>query len=642
MRFVSIKEAAELLRQSQRHVRRLCKMGKLPGAIFTEADSWRIPVSADVRLNEANHYVNAGELSRVPQNKIDQALGRLGLIREFEKFAAGHLQSGGSRTEAIAIFTSAKAASKRSLERWMARYRVEGLLGLVDTRGGGQMFKDMISPEAFEQFKAMYLTQQRLSVKTCWLNICFINKDQDKNWDIPSLRTMQRHIKEQIPLAVRVLHREGLGAYEAKCAPYVLTDPDSVKAGQIWVGDHHQLNCWIRYRGKWLRPWITVWEDMRSRAIVGRYVSFSPNQTTILLASKRAIEKYGPPDSVKIDNGRDYDSELWTGTTKTKRRLIKKGYIDEQMVAGLYAMLDIAVSFAIPYHPQSKPVERWFDTLDRQLIKTIATYCGKDTDRKPDYLNDLLNSQKAIDKAYDLESFTQLVDQYIDVYNNAAHTGNGMNGKSPLEVMSFRLSRRVMADGVLGLLMRVWSGELKVGKNGVNFKNFWYGQFDMELMAYQGKKVRVAYDPDDLRCVHVYNAATMKLITIAEQAQLIQYGAAVSEEALRAAMKQKAKAVKVVKSYKDTRLTAETDLASLTIKAMAEGKKETPPDREDIALRPVVTPLNGQVFAHNRLELKKLVKKAAGAESTTEVLGINLAALSSRTTKGQRLKLFDD
>jgi len=122
----------------------------------------------------------------------------------------------------------------------------------------------------------------------------------------------------------------------------------------------------------------------------------------------------------------------------------------------------------------------------------------------------MLKSDKAIKEAYGLESFAAMLDKYIDVYNNSAHSGRGVDGQTPLQVLSQRASRRVMAAGVLELMMRVWSGELIVGKNGVRFKRMWYGQYDIELLAHQGKKVRVAYDSDDLSKVWVYDATTMR------------------------------------------------------------------------------------------------------------------------------------
>ena len=110
---------------------------------------------------------------------------------------------------------------------------------------------------------------------------------------------------------------------------------------------------------------------MRSRTVVGYCITAAPNSTTILQAFRSGCQTYGPPDAVKIDNGKDYDSELFTGTTKKRRRLETK--LDETNITGLYAMMAIAVSFAIPYHPQSKAIERWFDTLEGQFVRTRPT-----------------------------------------------------------------------------------------------------------------------------------------------------------------------------------------------------------------------------------------------------------------------------
>jgi hypothetical protein len=386
---------------------------------------------------------------------------------------------------------------------------------------------------------------------------------------------------------------------------------------------------------------------MRSRKIVGWHICAAPNQTTILLAMKRGIEKYGPPDSVKIDNGRDYDSEMWTGTTKVRRRTLAKGYIDETRIAGIYAMMDIGVSFSIPYHPQSKPIERWFDTLDMQFTKTMPTYCGKDSERKPDNLNDYLKSDKAILEAYTLESFGELVNQYIEVYNNNAHSGNGMDGQTPNQIFSQRTSQRVLVDGVLELLMRTWSGELIVGKNGVRFKGMWYGQYNMELAIWQGKKVVAAYDPDDMRRVYVYDSTNTKLITIAEQNQLIAYGSAVSEESFRQARGEQARAVRITRQFRDTRLTANMDLPTLTMKAMAEGQKQNVEHRTlnaevEANMRPVQTPLNNQVREHQRQVTIKALKRAAGAESMTAALDMDFSLLSTKKPESRKLGLFND
>jgi len=645
--YIDANAAAKFKGVSERHIRRLCREGRLAGAVNNNGQ-WSIPASADAKFSGVKmpaDLLSAEGLIDIPVKKRDEALKRLGLIQEFEKFSAKFVRAGGNRTDAREIFANQNDVGSRTLKRWQQRYRAEGLIGLVDSRGGGKFISDIISPEAFEFFKSMYLTEQQLSLKLCWQNTAFINKDEGRGWKVPPLKAMYQYVQQYIPQAVMVLHREGLGAYEARCAPYIQRDPESVRPGQVWVGDHHQCNCWVRHRGKWVRPWLTGWNDMRSRAVVGFDVNASPNQTTIMLAMKRGIEKYGPPDMVKIDNGRDYDSEMFTGTTKVRRReyrkALKTGYIDEPTVAGIYAMMDVGVSFSIPYHPQSKPIERWFDTLDRQLCKTMDTYCGKDSKRKPERLNDYLAKESTIRDAMYLEDFAGLVNEYITkVYNHTAHRGAGMDGRSPAEVMAERPSRRVLASGVIDMLMRVWSGELKVGKNGVNFKKLYYGQFNMDLMNYQGKKVRVAYDPDDLRMIYVYEANTLKLITMADQNELIRYADAISEEALRWAMKQKGSIAKQLKAHRDIRLTANMDLPSLTMKAMAAAAKPAP-DTSKVrqALRPVTTVFDNQVAEHNRRRRQKIIKKAVGAENDN-IIDIDLSMLAGQDKK-PNISLFD-
>jgi len=188
----------------------------------------------------------------------------------------------------------------------------------------------------------------------------------------------------------------------------------------------------------------------------------------------------------------------------------------------------------------------------------------------------------------------------------------------------------VLVEGVLDLLMRVWSGELVVGKNGVRFKGIYYGQYNTELIMHPGKTGRVAYDPTDLRSLYIYDAATLRLITIAEQNQLIRYGDPVSEENLREAMHRKSRAVKAAREFRDSRLVANMDLTDLTIRAKQEAREEPQEQPAAPTLRPVHTPLDDQVAEHQRLKIVKAVKKAAGAESVETVLDIDLSLLKRK------------
>lgn len=638
--YLDITTAAEAMGKSVRHVQRMCREGDLPGAVKA-GRQWRIPPSSDAKLSAGPaNLPDSDELRCVREGKRRAALKRLGVIQEFRRFEKAMAGEGeGTRADAVARFCCGRDVTERSLWRWLTAYRRQGLLGLVDGRGGGRFVSEVISDEAFEHFKSLFLDQRQPSVRQCLRQVRFINDDRNMGWRLPKPDAMYRYVKDRIPLPVLILHREGLAAYEAKCAPYVQRDPESVEPGQVWVGDHSQFNCWIGYRGKWIRPWITAWEDMRSRMIVGSYLSASPNQTTIMLAMKRGIEKFGPPDSAKIDNGRDYDSEMWTGTTKQKRRALKKGYIDEPMVAGIYAMLGIGVSFAIPYNAKAKPIERFFDTLDKQFTKTVDTYCGKDTARRPDDLKDLLKEPPSSD-TYDLASFGRVVGRYIEAYNNAAHTGAGMDGRSPAEVFEGRASRRVMVEGVADLLLRVWSKEIKVGKNGVRINNIYYGQYNTELLMQQGRTVRAAYDPDDMSRVDVYDAKTLRLITSAEQNKFVRYGAP-GEADLREAMRAQTRAKRAVREYVDAQLTANTDLTDLTLRAMEDAAEKPKPSKRQQIIRPVRTAMDDQVREHERQRVVKAVRRASGAERMDKVLDMDFSLLK-RSNKYEAVRLFDD
>jgi len=385
---------------------------------------------------------------------------------------------------------------------------------------------------------------------------------------------------------------------------------------------------------------------MRSRTIVGWHFSIQPNQTTVLRATKRGVEEYGPPRWVKIDNGKDYDSQMWTGETKAsrkKRKKLRAGYLDERMCAGLYGMMDIAVSFAIPYNARAKRIERFFDTMDRQFCKTLPTYCGKDTGRKPEDLNAYLQTTEAIENAYDIESLAEVAGRYIEAYNNAVHTGAGMDGRTPAQVMASRTSRSMLQEGILDLLMRVWSGERIVGRNGVKFRGMWFGQYDPKLLLLQGKKVRVSYDPDDVRCLYVYDAATFQLITVAEQARLVQYGAAVADDDLREAMRQQRHARRVAKQFRASRRVANMDLTDLAIEAVRDGEgtpsKHIPARQVVGSIHSVRTPLDGQAKAHKREHVQRVLKKAVGAELRTEDLDMDFSLLRPLPNKHEGVKL---
>jgi hypothetical protein len=486
IKYYNIAEAGPLLGLSESQVRRMCEAGKLPGAEKI-AGIWQIPITASPKLVPRRLPMSAQTLAafkEVSKKKTDEALRRLALVREFIDFRKIHEQKyGNNRESSYRTFCAKHGIVKRTLQRYLAAY-YRGAEYLVDYRGINTQCK--FSDEAWELFKYWYLRPIRLTVRMCWDLVLAENTKGGFGWLIPSLRACQQKVLRDLPKAQQILAREGMAAYTSKCSPYIETDYDSVEPGDVWVGDHHQCDCWVRHRESWIRPWITSWQDMRSRMQVGWHFSPGPNQSTILIAMKRGLEEVGPPSWVHIDNGRDYDSEMWTGTTKQKRRKrkkIKSGFVEEPLVAGIYASMGIGVTFAIPYNAKSKPIERFFRTFEDQFVRTIPTYCGRNPETRPEDLTKYLQTEQAITESMTLEEFAQKATRFItEVYNQTGHAGQGMEGRSPMEVMNTRCSRRVLIEGSLEYLLRMWSGERVVGKNGVEFNGKRYGQYNMALL----------------------------------------------------------------------------------------------------------------------------------------------------------------
>jgi len=515
-------------------------------------------------------------------------------------------------------------------------------------RGGNRFGDETISAGAAQVFRDMYLTQQQLSVRLCLRNTGYINEKEQKGWTLPSLRVMQYYVKRYIPEPVRILHREGRAAYNARCAPYNQIEPDSIEPGQVWVGDHYQFNCWVRHRNRWIRPWLTAWQDMRSRMLVGWYICPLPNQTTILVATRRAIKKHGPPDMVKIDNGKDYDSVMWSGMTKKtrkSRKVLRAGYLDEPEVMGLYGWLGIRASFAIPYNPRAKRIERLFATINSQFNSTLNTYCGEDVIRRPENLGKLLKSPDVIASAMSLDEFSELFGRYVQVYNNSVHTGDGMDGRTPAQVMETRRSRRAIDEDMIEEMLRVWSGELKIGKNGVRFKGLYYGQYNQRLQQHFGKVVIVASNPDDIRYVTVYDAHTKKRICIAKENTLIRYAQKVSEEDLREGQRQQRETVKFYKGYRSSSRKVHMGLSDLSMES-AQARAKPEPKPKPKLLRPVKTFLDDQKegLKRERAQLEQEKLKEVN-EPKSEKLNIDygkMQAMKNPPNKYDGKRLFDD
>ena len=125
---------------------------------------------------------------------------------------------------------------------------------------------------------------------------------------------------------------------------------------------------------------------MRSRLIAGWCIyAHDPNSNSILSALRGGVTVFGVPELLYIDNGKDYSSYTFHGSTKWQRRH-GKVQIDTGRIAGILNHLQIKSRFCWAYHGQSKPIERFFNTLEARFSRVFATYCGRHPLAKPECL----------------------------------------------------------------------------------------------------------------------------------------------------------------------------------------------------------------------------------------------------------------
>jgi len=363
----------------------------------------------------------ASLLARYPQHQVELVYRKNRWLHAWLK--AKRLPGDTDRTVAERIVRQAKetertafAISFRTLQAWRTAYyhtgpdrQILGVEGLVDRRGVAQRGTDdeeqhgRRDPAAVEYFYSLYHTQSRQSLTLCHEVTRRVAEREGWTWPASASATV-KWLRKHDNLALTCLMRDGCDTYCRKWMPHLDVDYSLIDPGQLYQTDHHQCDFWVEHDDKQLRPWLTAVEDARSRCIVGWHLGPSPHQDAILAAYLVAFKDWSIPERLRIDNGKDFASELLTGVTKAQRDTLRRVHgpdwrkvlerdaslIDcgaDPRFKGITAELGIELIYAIPYAPWSKgQTERWFGTFEGRCGKTFATYCGNSSMTRPECL----------------------------------------------------------------------------------------------------------------------------------------------------------------------------------------------------------------------------------------------------------------
>lgn len=289
--------------------------------------------------------------------------------------------------------------------------------------------------------------------------------------------------------------RHGLAAYERKYGHYLDRDDSDCPAAYAWVFDHAQLDIMVKApeNQRLVRFWISAVLDMRSWKVLYYVLKTStPNSQDIIDVYLGAVARYGVPNTVYLDNGKDYRSKDFSGRTRKVR--IEH---DETWMRSVLGQTGVArVIFATPFNAKAKRIERWFLKLHEGFERILCKgYTGTNTVARTDELKRMIKRGDVLG----YEDFIVMLDLFIDYLNSKkTDTRSKLQGLTPNEAFSrFYEKRPVLDRGVLVSLMGRTGNARQIGRNGyedvevskrLGYKALYWGTW---MSAWKGKKEKI-------------------------------------------------------------------------------------------------------------------------------------------------------
>lgn len=457
---LTAEEAAGLLAISGQAVRAACAESSYPGATKDASGAWRIPLSSLPTLAQALYWAQHAEIApdgwtaeerrELPDDEAEILWRRFEdasvKLKEKSKRAAEacHLwrqlkAEGAPVAQALAEIKEHCGLSKSALYEKLSIIKGHAPMHwpalLLGQWTGGNARRSEWPAGAWDFFLRHALTPGR-KIRTAWRSTQ--REARAQGWgEIPSYDAAKADFR-RLPNDVVTLAKEGETALKAM-SPKLMREYDLL-LHDTWSLDGRRIDLMVRDtkgkygpKGRVFRLWISAFMEVRSRMLLGYAFGASLNADLTRAAFIEAIKFTGRlvPRGIVPDNGMEIAAKEITGGTPWRRR----GKVMEDEIVGLFPMLEIAVAWATVAHGQAKPVERLFGTL-AQAVETRpefrGAYCGNTPAARPEEWEPA--------KAAPIELVEKLYAEEIAAYHRAPHRGEGMGGKSPLQVYTEQIN----------------------------------------------------------------------------------------------------------------------------------------------------------------------------------------------------------
>lgn len=378
--------------------------------------------------------------------------------------------------------------SVRTLQRWL------GAADLAPRRRRAAM----AVPAWAQTFLREYQQPQKPSVQAAYEAAC-------RQWDGEPFSVHQaRRLLGTLGTVTR--ERGRMGPRELKnIQPFIRRDFSLLTPNDVWSADGHTFDAEVQHplHGRPFRPEITTFVDIATRRAVGWSVDLAESATAVADSLRYAVERYGIPAIIYVDNGSGYRNAYMNGQA---RRICTD--LQGDAALGLMGRMHSTLQHSLPYNSQARGViERLHQTLWVAGAKELPSYMGAAMDREA-RLEQFRLTRKALRQGgamplmpWDL--FVEWVQQRIDWYNARPH--RSLKGLSPDTVWASHAARgwipEVLTADEIATLFRprvvrvLQRAEIRL------FGNIYFAR---ELEEFHGLEAHIAYDIHDASRVWVY------------------------------------------------------------------------------------------------------------------------------------------
>lgn len=411
------------------------------------------------------------------------------------------MDHGRGKIKAVAAVAEQEKVSIASILRWLK------LAGTVDRHDAcaalmpryvGRTKTAECDVEAWDFFKADYLRREQPCAEACYERLQ--RAAVTHGWQVPSVATLMRRIRKLDPRFV-IYMRQGEEAL-ARTYPAQERDRSIFHAMEAVNADGHKWDVFVKWTdGDVIRPVTVVIQDLYSGKIVGWRTAKTENADSVRLALGDMVENFGIPVKVWLDNGRGFASKWISGGAPTRYRFKVK----EEDPAGVLSHLGVKIHWTMPYHGQSKPIERAFRDLCEYVAKHPAlagAYTGNKPDAKPENYGS---------RAVPLSEFQAILDGEIAAHNARIGRRSAVCGgihsfdRVFEESYAKAVIRRASASQRALLLLAAEGVTANREDSSVRLYGNRYQLDTPEVAAEAGRKIVVRFDPQRLdKPVYLY------------------------------------------------------------------------------------------------------------------------------------------